>query len=54
MVFLHMINHNLFSEMIRKIKIIILVLILQPNQGETQTRELGGTGQILLMALLQL
>ena len=47
MAFLHTINHNLFSEMIRYLKIIILVLILQPNQGETQTRELGGTGQLV-------
>ena len=47
MAFLHMINHNLFSEMIRYLKIVILVLILQPNQGETQTRELGGTGQLV-------
>ena len=47
MVFLHMINHNLSSEMIRKIKLLILILILHSNQGVTQTREIGGTGDFV-------
>ena len=47
MVFLHMINHNLSSEMIRKIKLLILILILNSNQGLSQTRELGGTGDFV-------
>ena len=40
-------NHNLFSEMIRKLKLIILILILQSNQGVTQTRDIGGTGDFI-------
>ena len=47
MVFLHMINHNLSSEMIRKIKLLILILILHSNQGLSQTREIGGTGDFV-------
>ena len=47
MVFLHMINHNLSSDMIRKIKLLILILILHSNQGVTQTREIGGTGDFV-------
>ena len=47
MVILHMINHNLSSEMIRKIKLLILILILHSNQGVTQTREIGGTGDFV-------
>ena len=47
MVFLHMINHNLSSEMIRKIKLLILILILNSNQGLSQTREIGGTGDFV-------
>lgn len=47
MVFLHMINHNLCSEMIRKIKLLILILILHSNQGLSQTREIGGTGDFV-------
>ena len=47
MAFLHSMNHNLFSEMIRKLKLIILILILQSNQGVTQTRDIGGTGDFI-------
>jgi len=47
MAFLHTMNHNLSSEMIRKLKIVVLILILQPNQGVTQTREIGGTGELV-------
>ena len=47
MVFLHMINHNLSSDMIRKVKLLILLLILHSNQGVTQTREIGGTGDFV-------
>ena len=47
MVFLHMINHNLSSDMIRKVKLLILLLILYSNQGVTQTREIGGTGDFV-------
>ena len=47
MVFLNMINHNLSSEMIRKIKLLILILILHSNQGLSQTREIGGTGDFV-------
>ena len=47
MVFLHMINHNLSSDMIKKIKLLILILILHSNQGVTQTREIGGTGDFV-------
>ena len=47
MVFLHMINHNLYLDMIRKIKLLILILILHSNQGVTQTREIGGTGDFV-------
>ncbi len=47
MVFLHMINHNLFSEMNRKIKLLILILVLHSNQGVTQTREIGGAGDFV-------
>ena len=47
MVFLHMINHNLSSEMIRKIKLLILILSRHSNQGLSQTREIGGTGDFV-------
>ena len=47
MVILHMINHNLFSEMNRKIKLLILILILYSSQGVTQTREIGGAGDFV-------
>jgi len=47
MAFLHSMNHNLFLEMIRKLKLILLILILQSNQGVTQTREIGGTGEFI-------
>ena len=40
-------NHNLFLEMTRKLKLILLILILQSNQGVTQTREIGGTGEFI-------
>jgi len=47
MVFLHMINHNLFSEMNKKIKLLILILVLHSNQGVAQTREIGGAGDFV-------
>ena len=47
MAFLHSMNHNLFLEMTRKLKLILLILILQSNQGVTQTREIGGTGEFI-------
>ena len=47
MVFWHMMDHNLFSEMIKHIKIFILVLILLPSESDSQTREIGGTGEFM-------
>ena len=47
MVFWHMMDHNLFSEMIKHIKIFILVLILLPSESGSQTREICGTGEFM-------